>query len=457
MKFLIPKFSKRPLYLTALAGAMLPTGLHAGGYQILEKNASDLGRAFAGNAAIAEDATTIGSNPAGLSLLDKAQFSFAISTISGQAKVELDEAGVFVPGVGLRSSPGKYKSGNIAPSLPAIPAFYASLPLNEKVAVGFGAFSNFSTGTTYDQEFAASILALESEVQTINLNPSLSYRWSDKLSIGFGLNAVIAEATLSASNPAIGPLIGADGAALLNADGAPLIAPTGSSLGYSEIKGDDLGFGWNLGAIYELSEFARIGLAYRSPVNMTLVGTSEFRNTPDVDAFTDFNAEAPLDLPDILSASAYVRFLPFWSISADVTRTGWSRFQDLQVYKRTDGSLQTYVDQNWKDSYRYALGTTHYYSQQFKLRAGVAYDQSPIPDATRTFRIPTGDMTWLALGGQYRFNQALVLDGGYARLLMNEVPVDDERVFVGQAFTAQARGRSNLSADVFSLQVSYLL
>jgi long-chain fatty acid transport protein len=436
---------------------LLATPVWAGGFQIFEKNTSDLGRAFAGGAAIAEDATTIGTNPAGMALLDRPQVAAAITLVDGRAKVNLDKAGVFIPGPGLQASPRRLESENAAPNDAWIPAFYGTVPLSETITLGFGAFSNFSTATEYDQDFAGSLLALDSDIRTINVNPSISYRLNSNLSFGAGFNAVQAQAKISATNPAIGPLKGPDGATLLGPDGSALVGPTGEILGYSEVAGRDWGYGWNVGALYEFSDQARIGLAYRSPVELTLEGTTEFKGTPNVDQFTDFDAEAPLDLPDILSLSGYYAFAPQWSLSADITRTGWSRFENLKVYREADQALTTFVREDWQDVYRYALGLAHKYNQNLTLRTGLAYDESPIPNARRTLRIPTQDTTWLAFGGQYRLGDSLTFDAGYAHLFMDDASINEERNFVGQAFVAQAKGEASVSIDIFSLQMSYLL
>ena len=442
----------RKLSLLVLAG-LSATNAYAGGYQILEKNTSDLGRAFSGGAAIAEDATTIGSNPAGMALLKRSEFSLSLSLISGSLEVEVDQASVDVENIGSQPTPGNRLSGNAAPSNPVAPAVYAAIPLSERVAVGFGVFSNFSTGTSYDSEFQASILAKDSTVETVNFNPSISYRINEMFSLGFGVNAVLASATISSANPAL--------TAITGPEGTPVAVPTGATAGYSEIAGDDWGYGWNAGALIEFGPTARIGLAYRSGVSFTLEGETQFKNMPSsalYAGFQNFDAEAPLDLPELASLSGYYEFVPAWAVSADISYTGWSAFDKLAVYRKDNGALSTEVKENWRDSYRYAIGLSHAYNQDLSLRTGIAYDETPIPDEYRTLRIPTQDMTWLAVGAQYKINDQLTVDGAYAKIFMDEVEIEDERTFVGQdALLAVAKSKANLDLDILSLQLSYRL
>ncbi|SMF44553.1 OmpP1/FadL family transporter [Pseudobacteriovorax antillogorgiicola] len=437
----------------ALGSLCLSQGAFAGGYQIMEKSTSDMGRAFSGGAAIAEDATTIGSNPAGMALLKRSEFSLSLSLVSGDLDVDIEQAGVVAGQLGLQGTDGNRSSGNAAPGNVLIPAAYGVIPINEQIAVGLGVFSNFSTATVYDDAFQGSILATESDVRTINFNPSVSYRVNHMVSLGFGFNAVMAEATLGSSNPAL--------TLTQDAEGNPRPIPNGGKAGVSEVQGEDWGYGWNIGMMFELADNARIGVSYRSAVEFKLEGETKFKNLPQglqYGTLQNFDANAPLELPQLASLSGYYEFVPAWALSADITYTGWSNFESLDVFRSDSGNLASQVKEDWKDSYRYALGLTHQYNGDLKLRTGLAYDQSPITDETRTLRIPTADYVWLSLGAQYVINDSLVIDGAYAKVMMEEAELSDERTFVGQPdLVAIADGKANLELDIFSIQLSYRL
>lgn len=449
------------LGLGALAlGTSLPA--FAGGYQIFERNAQGLGRAFAGEAAIATDASTIGSNPAGMSRLRRPSFSLAASTVDANLHVDVKNAGVQIPALAAAGIPsltasGDQSSNNVAPEFPLIPAAYATVPLNERSVVGLGVFSNFSSRTDYDPGFIGSLLAEKSEVTTINVNPSISYEISPKIALGFGFNAVYAQARLSAANPAVGPLR-VNGANLLNpSNGQVIVGPTGATLGSSEIEGDDWGYGWNAGVLLEPTAGTRIGLAYRSSIQAKLEGDATFSDVPRVDAFSDFAAYAPLTLPAIASLSVSQDLGYGIGVSADVTQTRWSSFDDLTIYRQDTGTPSSRVQENWKDANRYAVGVDYLALSDLELRAGFALDESPIPNSHRTLRIPTGDMRWYTVGASYHVNEQIRIDAAWAHVRMARVGITDKREFVGQAFTANLEGSAKAEGNIFGTQLNVSL
>lgn len=441
----------------AVSSVLIPATGFAGGYQIFERSASDLGRAFSGGGATVDDASILATNPAGMSLLKGPQVTLALNLVSGNVESKVESSGVRIPTIGVKEASGDKDSGNVAPSNPVIPAFYASYPLNDQITLGFGAFSNFSTSTHYKKEFAASMLALDSQITTYNLNPSMSYKIDDSLSLGFGLNAVNAYAKISSANPQFGPLTDAQGNVLIDANGSPRVGPTGAALGMSEVSGSAWGYGWNLGLLYSFSTDARVSLSYRSHVSTTLEGETKFKDAQQGLGYADYDTKAPIKLPAIASISGYYAFADGFALSADVTYTQWSVFEKLETFKKSDNSLASQTIEDWRDSFRGALGITYAYDDALTLRTGVALDDSPIPNHRRTLRIPTSNMTWLSLGARYAFNPELSLDAGYSYVFMKDTKIEDERTFVGQPFTAEATAEASLALHILGLQLSYNL
>ncbi len=454
------EYNKSALALALLA---IAPQAFAGGYQILEKNAQGLGRAYAGDAAIARDATTIGTNPAGMSRLRRPTFSVSAATLDTSLNVEVEDAGVNIPSLeaaGLNpkfSSTGKNVSSDVGPSFPLIPAVYAAYPLNESYTVGLGVFSNFSSKTKYESDFISSLLAETSEVVSTNVNPSVSFALNPRVSFGFGVDAVYIQAKLSSANPNQAPLV-INGANVPNpVTGEVLVLPNGSTIGSSSIEGDDWGYGWNFGVLGEPIDGTRIGFAYRSPIQTTLEGDARFKGTPDVDSFVDFAGKAPLELPALVSLSLVQDLGNQLSLSADVTQTRWSNFKDLTIYRKDNGAASSTVDERWNDSIRIALGLDYQYLPALGFRVGYAYDNSPIPDERRTLRIPTGDYRWYTAGASYTVNEMISLDLGLAHVVMARTPINDERTFVGRPFTAYAKGNANAEGNVFATQLNVTL
>jgi len=458
-------YKKRSSVAGVIVLAILSPQALAGGYQISERSAASLGRAFAGEAAISEDASTIASNPAGMAFLKKPSFSLAGSILQGELKVDIEESTLVVPGLaqlGLQSSfptQGTRSAANASEGSKFIPAAYAVYPINESIAVGLGAFSNFASETEYDSSFAGAILAESSKITTLNINPSLSWKVNDLVALGFGLNAVRGEALLGSANPGVGYVRTPDGLGFATdpINNELILAPNGSSLGSVEIAGEAWGYGWNFGVISQPLAGTSLGFAYRSEVAMDLEGEATFQGTPQVDNFVDFAAKAPLELPAILSLSAAQDLGAGLRLSADISQTRWSNFKKLEIFRKDNGALSSQVDQEWRDSNRYAIGLDYALSPALTLRTDGAFDQSPVPNRTRTLRIPTSDLRWYTAGGTYKFSDRASLDLGLALIRMSHTGIDDTRTFVGQAFQAKLKASSSLEAQVLSTQLNIAL
>src|SRR5690606_23794656 len=135
-------------------------------------------------------------------------------------------------------------------------------------------------------------------------------------------------------------------------------------------------------------------------------------------AFADTGARASVDLPESVSVGGYAELTPRWAVMGDVTWMRWSRFEELRI--RFDNPLQgdSVTPENWDDTVRVSVGATYRYNDAWKFRGGVAYDESPVPTAFRTPRIPDADRIWLAFGVQYKPNRHSSWDFGFAHLFV---------------------------------------
>jgi long-chain fatty acid transport protein len=364
----------RPVTLV-LAGSV--NLAHAAGFALVEQNASGLGNAYAGAAAVAQDASTIFFNPAGMTLLPDRQVVMAGHLIKPKAEFSGEVEAPF---------PVSGGQGGDAGGWALVPNAYYAFRLTPDVHLGVGLNAPFGLKTEYDSGWLGRYQAIKSEVKTININPSIAYKVSDTLSLGAGLNVQWVEATLTNRIPTLGQ---------------PLVT----------IKGDDYGWGYNLGVLWQATSVTRIGLSYRSEVGYTLEGTA---STSDPAVFNG-PVTADITLPDSASLSLFHKLSPQWDLLADVTWTGWSDFDDLPI----QGTVNKTIPENWEDILRYSLGATWHMSEKLSLRGGIAYDEAPVSDIYRTPRIPDGTRTWVAVGGQYRLSARSALDFGYAHLFIN--------------------------------------
>jgi len=396
----------------------------AAGFALIEQNASGLGNAYAGAAAVAEDASTIFFNPAGMTYIKGSQGVGAIHFIKPNA--EFNNQGS-VNAVGQPLGDEGPNAGNLA----LVPNAYYKTDLNENIKIGLGINVPFGLKTEYDKEWIGRFQGDMSELKTVNFNPAIAFKVNDKLSLGFGISAMWAEATLTRA---------------VNFGGA--------GQGSVNIKGDDWGFGYNLGAIYQATTDTRIGIAYRSKVEQHLDGDAKFRRpagVPNAGAAADGDVTADVSLPASLSLSAFSQLNDKWELMGDVTWTRWSQFERLAVY-RNNGALLTETIENWENTMRYSVGVNYLYSEKIKLRGGLAYDEEAIKDEFRTVRIPGNDRKWVSLGASYQMNPTSRFDVGYVHLFISDASIDDNQIARNNG---RVRGEYEGSVDILSLQYTH--
>ncbi|MBK1832775.1 OmpP1/FadL family transporter [Roseibacillus ishigakijimensis] len=396
--------------------------LPGAGFQLSERSASGLGRAFSGEAAIADNATVLSSNPAALLLLG-GDWHFA----SGVTYIEPGADVTYYPALRGGNDGPSFKADDIAESA-WVPYLYATKRVTDDLALGLGLYTTYGLRTSYDSADANLMGTKDSEITSVNLNPSFSFRLSDRLLVGGGFNALYAEGELTAH------------------------AVTGTAFPSFGLEGDDWGFGYNLGLLYEFSPQTRVGLSYRSAIDLDLEG--------EVDGSIVGGATVPgdlaLELPASIEFSLFHQLNEKWSLHGDVFWTQWSSFEALEpkvdtgnaaVDAAINAGLRT--PQNWEDSFRYALGATYSHDSQWTFRAGIAFDESPVDDENRNLRIPDSDRFWLSIGASYAVNEHLTLDAGYSYIFIDSVSL-------GQNDKGLIDTRSKAEGDIqlFSLGLS---
>jgi len=213
------------------------------------------------------------------------------------------------------------------------------------------------------------------------------------------------------------------------------------------------------GALFQISQDMRVGIAYRSNIKQDLEGDVTFTlpaGFPALPAVANGPVTASIDLPETASLSVFQRFDDKWDIMADITWTHWSRFQDLTVL-RSNGTVLSTQPENWSDSWRFSIGLNYRATEKLMWRFGTSYDQTPVSDAYRTPRIPDQDRVWAAIGVQYAFTPALLLDVGYAHLFVKDASVNQPNNIPALPATArgQLTGNYENSVDIVGVQLTW--
>jgi long-chain fatty acid transport protein len=433
------RFRRTGLAAAVGSAALLAAG-HAGvaygsAFALQEQSGSGLGNAFAGGAATAEDASTIFTNPAGMSRLTNMQVVGAGSLICLQAKFS-DNGSLPAAFQSLGGNGGDAGSCNV------VPALYLAAPINSQWSVGIGANVPFGLKTEYDSDWIGRFQAVKSKIETINVNPAVSFKASDMVTIGGGANYQHLKAELTSRVNYAGAIgLAAQQAAAAGQIPAAAITPilTAYSGAQSDAKitGNDGAWGWNIGVLVNIDPQTRFGASYRSTIKYDVSGSAEFSNPP-VPALpaslapvagalanavngvlANGDVKLSLKLPDTANVSIFRQIDSKWDVMADVQYTGWSTVQNLTIVRSTGAVLST-TPENFRDTWRASIGANYHYSDQWMFRGGLAFDQSPVRDAQRTPRLPDNDRTWISFGAQYKFSPQLLLDAGYTYIFVKD-------------------------------------
>jgi long-chain fatty acid transport protein len=405
----------------ALAGF---TGLvHAAGFALVEQNASGLGNAYAGSAAVAENASTVFYNPAGMTQLQAHEFSVGISLLKPSFRFQ-DQGS----SVGALAGTGNSGDGG---TLGVLPNAYLSYALNKDVYLGLGVGAPFGLMTEYDAPWLGAAQSVSFDVKTYNVNPSLAYRLNDKISLGVGLNWQRIEADY-VRRVAVSTALAA---------ATPLTLTL-----------DDNSWGWNVGALFTLSPATKFGVSYRSAVKHDLTGKIDVAAPLEANGS---NAKADLKLPDMLILSVTQQVSDRWQVLGDLSWTGWSTIPKIDVVRTSGagtGTIAQTLDSDFRDTWRIALGGTYKYSDNTRVKLGVAYDQTPVKGATtRLVSLPDNNRLWLSLGAQWQESKSATLDIGGAYLYIKDAEIDNNQTLQGRG---RVTGTFEDSAWLFGAQYS---
>ncbi len=384
--------------LPGLIGLAFAGSAAASGFQLIEQNASGIGNAYAGSAAVAENASTIFYNPAGMTQLQAREVSVGLSLVKPSFKY--DDKGSTVPPL-VGGVPQLAGDGGNGGSWAALPNAYLSWALNKDLYLGLGMGAPFGLMTEYDKNWVGAAHSVKFDIKTYNLNPSIAYRVNDRVSLGAGINFMKMDVEYTKRQ----------------------ILPVGGgfvSARPAKLRADDTAWGWNVGALFNLSEATKLGLSYRSKVKQKLDGNLS------VTGVTKFGASADVELPDTAIISLTHKLDERWELLGDVSWTGWSSIPKVDIKNKQTKAVVQSLDTKFDDTWRVALGANYQLNPAVKLKFGVAYDQTPVPDKEhRLVSLPDNDRMWLSFGTQWKPNKASTLDLGVSYLYVKKTKIDN--------------------------------
>lgn len=473
--------------LTVCLGLVGVAGVaHGAGFNLLEQNATNLGNAYAGSAASVENPSAMYFNPAALTQLDGLQISTGVNFVRPSFKFTND--GTSTAPRALGSPVAGNGNGGDAGSLGIVPNFYLSYKVSDRVGLGLGVSAPFGLKTEYDSDWIGRFHSQSFDIKTINVNPSIAFKINDSWSVGAGLNIQRIEATYDKRNI------------------APLVSVPGSFESGTTTKIKNTGYGWNVGVMFHPSDNTRVGLSYRSRVKHKASGHSDVsydaagigstlamaqfagslpagvtpamalqiphyaemleagkaKATAQVGALipTYLKSKATVSLPDMAVLSAYHRLNDKWEVMGDISWTGWSSIPKLTIssvgYDKMGVAKtnETSLSLKFRDTWRVAVGANYAVNEKWKLKMGLAWDQSPIRNAEhRPASLPDSDRIWLSLGVQFKPTQYTTIDAGYTHIFAKKSTVSNDN---GDAARyGRLSGSYKANANIFGLQISH--
>ena len=417
-----------PRLIPALMAIAFAGGAHASGFQLLgEQSATNLGNAGAGSAAAAENASTIFYNPAGMTELGRGNVSAGLVAV--KTSFQFTNGSSNAPGFNGGGDGGDGGGWGFVPNA------YGSWQVAKDWFVGLGISAPFGLKTEYNDNWIGSAHSNSFDIKTINLNPSVAWRANEWLSLGAGINWQKIDATYERS-------AGVGLAANLTCP--TVIPPAGPAAGRNvnaacqsdaKLEMDDDAWGWNIGALFKPAAQTKIGLSYRSAISYTATGNIAVTGPASAAPGVSSDISAKIKLPDTAILSVVQGIGDKWEVLGDISWTGWSSIPYVDI-NRTSGALNGQTAQKlntqFDDAWRFALGANYKLNDAWKLRFGIAYDQTPVPNAEqRLVSLPDNDRTWFSAGFTWKPAKNMALDVGAAYLYLSNTPINNNEAGKG--------------------------
>jgi len=410
-------------FLTVVFTLFLSTSAFASGFALYEGSARGnvLG---AGLVASADDPSAVFYNPAGITQLKGKQVMAGFTAITPMITVESSN--------GARED--DFKRNWYFP-----PHAYYTQQINDKWWGGIGLFSRFGLGTEFNPAWPGRYNSYKAEIQTVEINPNIAYKVSDKLSFAGGLSLMYFNLDLKQK---------------LNT-GALGVGDTDF-----ELDGDSWGWGLNAAVQYKPVDWIQMGVSYRSRVSQHVGGDVKVSNQiaiPGVVNIVNMSASGNLHLPDMIFAGVNFNVRPDLSVGGGIYWTRWETYDKLEIqFDRPFGappagmSTKSTTRKAWDNVYRFLIGVEWKMNPNWDLRLGYAFDEAPEPDDTIDYILPDNDRHMFSAGFGYHKNN-WALDFSYTYMLI----IDRNEIAARPAQGIMASKFCEGSAHLIGLSYTY--
>lgn len=476
--------------ICSVSAGTFSSGAMAAGFALQESSTSGLGRAFAAENAIGDNAAILARNPAGSALFNEMAFSVGVTYVDP----DIDAAGItdyyLLTAAGPTLAGSIYAEANDYASSAWVPNAYFAMPLDDCWSFGLAMNTDYGLETDFDSDWPVTHIADQTELLSVNIAPSVAFDFNNQFSIGVSVNFLYADATLKSKVP---------NNFLLDPQAQQLLGTSVSNARLLDAEGDDWDYGWSIGALWRsVDGRTHIGVSYQSELDPEIEADVDsdllqaFNNMGQpIGTFNNERADLTLDLPDTFELGIYHRFHDEWGVALGAMWTDWDDFERLEAFfpDQTAGGnpIPDYnplliKEENFKTGWRYSLGLEYYPCDEVTWRVGYAYDNGAardglngdavaesaafgfnngngLPATWRTLSIPDADRQWVTFGGTYKLNNQLSIDGGLAYLWGDDEPIQEFQalpltpdVGLGTYFNG---GTTNLEAWLLGASLNY--
>jgi long-chain fatty acid transport protein len=365
------------LFVLQLTSVFIVRG---GGFQINLQGQKQAGMGHTGTA-LAFDASALFFNPGSLSFLEK-KHNFLIG------------GNLIVPYTYYsEASPGMYNAYMKPAYATPFSAYASTRILKDKLTVAIGLYTPFGSSGAWDDNWKGRFIIQEIALKTLNIQPTFSYKVSEKLALGGGFVYSLGSFYLRKSLP---------------------LQDTEGSYGSAEIKGSGNGYGYNAGIHYKFSEKFALGLSYKSSVNMNLnQGEAVFKVPGYLEpSFPSGSLTGSLKLPATASAGISYQYSSKLLLALDLNLVGWSSYDTLSIdlENNTEKLQDINAPKLFANSYIVRLGGQYNILDSFHFRFGGYFDKSPVPGNFLGPETPDMSKIGLTSGFSYIVKQKMSID-----------------------------------------------
>ncbi|ODN42404.1 OmpP1/FadL family transporter [Piscirickettsia litoralis] len=378
---------------------MICASTYAAGFQVNELSPELQGSALAGASSSSGDITAMYLNPASLAGITSNEIYLGGSYIDPKISMSNASATRTTDGTTTNIS-GSTQDGNIAKGA-LVPDLYAAWKINDKVAAGLSIGAPWGLTTTYDNDWVGRYQAVDSEIKSIAITPTIAFKANDQWSFGLGVSAVRTSVLLSQSMQIVNV----------------------SATQPSQVSGHDWGYGYLLGVQYKPTQSTTLGLSYRSHIENTIDGTVDINISPSPTAISR-DANAALTLPAVWNLGLTQQITSKWKVMANAQYTEWSSIDTIEVNIPSLPTMGINESLHYKNSWLFSLGTAYDLTSRWQLRTGLAFDQTPTVTEERDARIPGSNRIWATIGVGYHINKNFSVDAVYERIFMRDQAIN---------------------------------